>query len=396
MTDLAHAPSSATPADGGEFTLLDVLIVFARNKRLIFGLPVLVGILAYIATSQLSPVYTGRAVILPPQQQQAMSAMLGQLAALTGAGPSKTAGGGDLYIDMLKSNALVDPVVKRYKLQEVYELATPTAARKKLIANTLITVQPSGVIFIEYTNENPKLAADVSNAYVDELRRLNQVIAITTASQSRLFYEKQLQKAKNELTTAELAMKELQEKTGMIQLETQGQAAINAAATLRAQIAGKEVELTAMRTFATEQNPAYIQKQQELAGLRAQLAKVDKDSGTLFVAGSKVPELGLEYARRLRDVKYYQAVFEILAKQYETARVEEARDTSIIQVLDPALPPEVPSGPKRMLIALISMVLTGFLTVLWVGLRAAEENARRDPMQAERIDILKGYLKFRK
>lgn len=396
MTDLAHAPSSATPADGGEFNLLDVLIVFARNKRLIFGLPVLVGILAYIATSQLSPVYTGRAVILPPQQQQATSAMLGQLAALTGAGPSKTAGGGDLYIDMLKSNALVDPVVKRYKLQEVYELATPTAARKKLIANTLITVQPSGVIFIEFTNENPKLAADVSNAYVDELRRLNQVIAITTASQSRLFYEKQLQKAKNDLTTAELAMKELQEKTGMIQLETQGQAAINAAATLRAQIAGKEVELTAMRTFATEQNPAYIQKQQELAGLRAQLAKVDKDSGTLFVAGSKVPELGLEYARRLRDVKYYQAVFEILAKQYETARVEEARDTSIIQVLDPALPPEVPSGPKRMLIALISMVLTGFLTVLWVGLRAAEENARRDPMQAERIDILKGYLKFRK
>lgn len=395
MTVPEQMHQSQIPAADDEFDILDLLIAFAKHKRVLFGLPILVAILAYAATNLLSVEYTGKAVIFPPQQQQSSaSAMLGQLASLAGGGSgAKTSG--DIYLDMLKSNAIADRIVSRFNLQTLYETATLTAARRTLLSRAVFTAQPSGILIIEYEDEDPKLVADIANAFVDELSRLNQVLAVSNASQSRLFYEKQLKKAKDDLVAAEMAMKQMQEKTGMIQLESQGQAAITAAASIRAQIAGKEVEMAAMRSFATERNPEYQRKQQELAGLRAQLSKVDIDSGTLFVPGSKVPELGLEYARRLRDVKYFQGIFEILAKQFEAAKMDEARDTSIIQILDKALPPEAPSGPKRLLIALISAVVTGFFALLWVALREAEVHARRNPVQAARIDTLRSYLKFR-
>ncbi|MGB8856906.1 MAG: GNVR domain-containing protein, partial [Burkholderiales bacterium] len=187
------------------------------------------------------------------------------------------------------------------------------------------------------------------------LGRLTRTLAVSEASQRRLFFEKQLLQAREELTKAEFDLQKTQEKTGVIQLEGQARAIIEGVAQLRAQIAAKEVQLGSMRTFATAQNPEYQRAQQELAGLRAQLKGREQESGDkgdVLVATGKVPQIGLENLRKIREVKYHEAIMEIMARQFELAKVDEAKDSAMIQVVDQAIEPDRKSKPARALIIL--------------------------------------------
>jgi uncharacterized protein involved in exopolysaccharide biosynthesis len=374
-----------------EISLLDLAITLAKHKKLILGAPLLAAVVAVVFTLFSPNIYTADTQIMPPQQQSSASAMLSQLGALSGmAGAAGIKNPNDTYIAMLKSRTLQDSMIRRFKLQNVYTTKTPGDTRKKLSGVTTVTSGKDGLITVQVDDKNPQRAAMLANGYVEALQQMTQVFAVTEASKRRLFFEKQLLLAKQSLSDAEIGLKQLQEKTGVIQLDAQAKVIIETAAALKGQIAMKEVELGAMRTFVTGNNPDYIRMQQVLAGLRGQLAKVE--TGT--VTTSKVPETGLEYIRKVRDLKYAETIYELLAKQFEMAKIDEAKESSVIQVLDKAVVPEQKSKPKRSMTVLLAAVATGFLAILWAFISEAIRNAKKESETKAQLNLLKQNLRW--
>ena len=225
-------------------------------------------------------------------------------------------------------------------------------------------------------------------------------LAITEASQRRLFFERELEQAKDKLADAEEALKRTEQSTGMIQLDSQARALIESAAALRAQITAREVQIQGMQTYATGENAQLVQAQQELDSMRAQLAKLvgsdDSTDGEIIVPKGRVPEAGMEYIRRLRDVKYNETIFEILARQFEAAKLDEAKEGAIIQVVDPAIPPDKRSFPKRGLIVIGATLLGFFFGIVFVLAQAAFERMKDDPDTFGKIALLKRALSMNK
>jgi len=402
MTESESAGAFQSPEADDEISLLDLAIVVAKHKRLILGVPFAVGIIAAIISLLMTPIYTGTAKLLPPQQSQSSAtALLSQLGALSGLAGAAVGikNPNDLYVAMLKSRTVADSLIQRFKLQALYEAEYMVDARKALDKASEITSGKDGVITIEVEDEDPKRAAGLANAYVEELEKLTQTLGVSEASQRRLFFENQLKTTKSGLADAEIALQKTQEQTGLINLDEQGKAIIEAVATVRAQIAAREIQLRVMRSFATDRNPDLVRSEQELNGLRAQLAKLERTNavgqGDIFVPTRKVPEAGLEYLRRLRDVKYQETIFELMAKQYELARMDEAKDASLIQILDKAIEPEKRSRPKRFLIVILTVLIAAFLAVLWAFVKEGLESVRRDPERSGRIADLCRYLSWR-
>jgi uncharacterized protein involved in exopolysaccharide biosynthesis len=249
-----------------------------------------------------------------------------------------------------------------------------------------------GLIRISVTDKDSRRAAEMANAYVDEYKKLSATIAVTEASQRRLFFEQQLVQAKENLADAEEALKRTQQKTGLIQLDGQARAVIESVAQLRGQVAAKEVQIRAMHQFAAEQNPDLQLAEQELAGLQSEVARMGAGSGSssgdfLMPKGS-VPQAGLDYVRKLRDMKYNETIFELLAKQFEIAKIDEARQGSVVQLVDKAIPPDKKSSPKRLLIVACFTVAGFVLAIFWVLFSEALRIARKDPRQREQLNAL--------
>jgi uncharacterized protein involved in exopolysaccharide biosynthesis len=298
----------------------------------------------------------------------------------------------DLYVGMLQSRTITDAIISRFELQEQYDKNNLVETRGKLAELSRITAGQDGIITIEVDDENPKRAADMANAFVDELDKLTQTVTVTSAGRQRAFMEKQLRQAKDQLADAEVALRITQEKTGLISVTEQGKALIESVAHLRALVAAKQVQLASMRTSATETNPDYVRAKQELAGLRLELAKIERsnpsDSAAVIPSAESIPESGLEYVRKLRDVQYYQTLFELLAKQFEIAKSQEAAEGGLIQILDRAVIPDKKSRPHRALIALVTGMLAGVLGVVLAFLLEARSRATRDPVHAQLMEEL--------
>lgn len=356
-----------------EFHLIDLLVILVRRKLLIVGLPMVTGFAALLYSLMLDPVFTSTARIMPPQQQGVgISAMLGQLGGL-----ASVAGGGfgvknpnDLYIGVLESRTVADALITRMKLKEYFESNSIDDARRALASITQIRNDKSGLIVIDVVDTDPKFAANLANAYVEEFMTVMQSMALGEASRRRHFFEQQLKASKEQLENAEVALRQTQERTGMIQLEGQVQGLISSVAQLKGAIAAKEVQLSAMQTFATNKNPELLKTQEEVRGLKAQLDKIENGqtnaAGDRTVSTSKIPEIGIEYLRKLRNLKYHEAMFEVFVKQFESAKLDEAKEFSSIQQLDNAVPAERKSGPKRTLI-----VIAGFFSGLLLGILIA-------------------------
>lgn len=385
--------TSIPPTDvDDEISLLDLAITLAKHKKLILGVPLIAAVVVAVISFLIPNSYTATTQIMPPTQQSGASALLGQLGALSSlAGASAgIKNPNDTYVAMLKSRTVSDNIIKRFKLQVVYDTKYPSDTRKELEKVSSIISGKDGLIAIQVDDKDPKRAAAMANAYVEELQKLTQVLAVTEASQRRLFFEKQLIQSKQALTESEIALKRVQEKTGLIQLDAQAQALIKAGAELKGQIAMKEVELGALRTFATGNNPDYIRTQQMVGGMRAQLARIETGS----VSTTKAPEAGLEYLRKIRDLKYAETVFELLAKQFEMAKIDEAKEGSMIQVLDKAVVPDRKSKPKRSLIILLATISTGFLSILWAFITEAIQNAKKDKESQAQLEALRNNLRW--
>ena len=168
---------------------------------------------------------------------------------------------------------------------------------------------------------------------------------------------------------------------------------------LRAQITAREVQIQGMQTYATGENSELIQAQQELAGLRAQLAKLggseDSAGNEFLIPKGLVPKAGMEYVRKLRDVKYYETIFDILARQFEVAKLDEAKEGALIQVVDPAIVPDRRSFPKRSLIIVGATAAGAIFGVLFVFLQAGLQRLKSNPDENEKLDLLRRALSAR-
>jgi tyrosine-protein kinase Etk/Wzc len=384
-----------------EARVLDLLIVLSRRQRLILYTTLATAAVAAIVAVLVPNRYTATATILPPQQNQSLAAsMIGQLGALgpMAAMAQKDLGlrsPNDLYVGMLHSRTVEDDLIRRFDLLHVYRDRKMSDARHDLEDASTVAIGKEGFVTISVEDKDRSRAPQIANAYVEELRQLTQELAVTEAAQRRLFFERQLELAKNNLADAEQALKETELKTGLIQLDGQTKAIIDSVVRLRALIAAKEVELRGMRLFSTEQNPDVRQAEEQLSGLREELARLEKQGaspGDVEVPTGSVPEAGLQYVRRLRDLKYSETIFEMLAKQYEAARLDEAKTAAVIQVLDPAVAPDRKSSPPRSLIIVSATLLGFFASALYVLLAETFHRVRSNPEVELRLAILQRSL----
>lgn len=377
--------------------LIDIMIVLAKHKKLILGLPLGAALCAVAITLALPNIYRAGTKLLPPQQAQSgASALLAQLGGLTGAVPGMK-NPSDMYIGMLKSRTVADRLIARFDLKKVYDNESLELARLGLAGNTVITAGKDGMITVEVESKDRKLAASLANGYVEELQRLTRVLAVTEASQRRLFFERQLELTKDNLAKSEVALKSAMNRSGVISVDVESRAVLETAARLRAQVSAKEIQLGAMRAFVTASHPGYRQANEELASLRAELSRLENGSaaGIDAAEAAQGKVSGVENIQLLRDVKYYQMLYEMLAKQYELARLDEAKEPTLIQVLDPAVEPEHKFKPKRAIIVVVTGVLFGFIALFCAFAMEARRKAMLSPLSSARWAELKTYLKFR-
>jgi tyrosine-protein kinase Etk/Wzc len=389
------APGALPPQDGTN--VLDLLVVLAKNKKLILGVPFLVAVLVSGLMLRAANVYTAQTKILPPLQgQSSASALLAQfagLATLVGGGGGAIKNPNDIYVAILKSRTVEDNLVTRFDLMRLYDQKYPSRARRLLEQDTKITAGKEGIITIEFDDKDPKRAAAIANAYVEELLKLTQVLAVTEAAQRRLFFERQFNQAKENLAQAEAAARKGLQQGGLVKVDDQGRTMVEVTARLRAQITVKEVEISAMRTFAADQNPALNLAQQQLEAMKRELAKIEGTDGPRTEKAGAASQQGMDNLRLLRDVKYNEVVFEMLARQYEVAKLDEAKESSVIQVLDKAIEPDFKSKPNRAVTVVLSAVVSGFLVILWILVREGMASVQSDPQQRARIQELKRHLR---
>jgi tyrosine-protein kinase Etk/Wzc len=380
VTELNPLPEQADD----EISLLDLLQTIVDNLRLLVLGPLAVGVLTLGITFLIPPTYTAKTQFLPPQQQQ--SAAAGLLQSLGGLGGLAGAAAGlknpaDQFIAYMKSNAVQDGLIERFKLQDRYDQKYKTDARKELTQNTRIAGGKDGLISVEFDDKDPQFAADVANAYVEELRSVLSRLAVTEAQQRRLFFEKQLVQAKDKLTAAEQTLRA----TGISDsvLKSNPASAVAGIAALKAQVTAQEVKVGAMRGYLAETAPDFKQAMTELANLRAQMVKQDKDDTSNAPAGQG------DYVSKYREFKYHETLFELFAKQYELARVDEAREGAVIQVLDAAQPPEKKAKPQKALTAIMATLAFGVALLLFIFMRQAMRKASVSNESAQKLATLK-------
>ncbi|WP_281874043.1 GumC family protein [Geobacter hydrogenophilus] len=351
-----------------EINLLELLQVLVRRKRLIVVMCAVAALLSVAYSLTLPNIYTATARVLPPQKDGGggLSALVGQAGALAGlAGVGGLGGGADLYVGILKSRSVADAVIKKLDLQK--ELKTNSSDESRMALQSLVKIQAGkdGIITVAADSRNPQLAARLANTFVDELGKKSVELNLTKAGTERIFLEKRLDVVKADLKKAEESLRGFQEKNRAFKVDDQATATIEGAAKLKAEIVSKEVQLASLRSYQTNENPEVKAVEAALAKLRGQLGVLTGGgrSSDLMLSAGTMPSLGLEYVRLMREVKTQEAIFEQLTKQYEVAKLGEAKDSSSIQVLDEAVAPQNKSKPKRSLIVILSTVTAFFLGI---------------------------------
>lgn len=363
--------SSATretnaPGDGANgVSILDLVIVLAKYKKSILTLPLVVAILASGIALSLPDTFTATTKVLPPQKGMSAAAMMAQLGGLADAAGSAAGlkNPADLYVGMFRSRSVADNLIQRFGLNKVYEKEFQSQARKELEKRTAISTGKDSIIMLEVDDQDPQRAADIANAYVEELFKLSKTLAVTEAAQRRLFFEKQFEQAGENLVAAETAAREGMNQSGLIKVDEQGRSLVETTARLRSAATVKEVQIAAMRSYAAERNPQLLAAQQELGAIRTELSKIEGLGNEQLSESSKSPQ-GMKTLGLLRTLKYHEAVYELMAKQFEAAKIDESKDPSFIQVVDRAIVPDRKSRPKRALIVIVAALAAGVLAVV--------------------------------
>lgn len=363
-----------------EISLLDLAITIKENIKLLVLAPIAAGVVALGGSFLIAPTFTASTSFLQPQQQQgAAAAMLQGLGALGGLAGAATGlkNPADQYVAFMKSRSVQDALVKRFDLQKRYGAELHEDALRALEGTARVSAGKDGLIKVEVDDTEPAFAAQLANAHVEELRKLLDRLAVTEAQQRRAFYEKQLEQTKAKLAVAQSALQRSGINEGALRAEPK--MAAEAYAGLKAAVTAAQVKLQSMRTYLTEQSPEFKLAQSELGALQGQLSK----AGSTNNAAADD-----DYIVKYRDFKYQETLFEMFAKQFELAKLDEARDGALIQVVDVAQTPERKSKPKKAMIAVLTTLATGFALLLFVFIRQAWRNGLKDEATAQKLKQL--------
>ncbi len=373
----AFAADEANAAQPG-VSILDLITWVGQGKRLV-GIVTLCGLALSLALALLLPsIYTARTSLLPPGGQQQSSsasalAALGSLGGLAGGLGGKSPD--ELYVALLKSDSVLRGLDARFDLKLKYQVKTFEALRLKVPKFVRVSSdRKSGVISLEVDDKDPQFAADLANAHVLEVTRVLGRLSVSEAQQRRVFFEGQLKETKEKLVKAENDLRSMQEKTGVVVLERQADALVTGAAQMRAMIATREVQLKVMRTSGTERNPDVMRLASEIAALRSELARMESTQSSnpgsaVDMPVNKIPEAAVEYIRARRELKLQETILEAMIRQFEAAKLDEAKEGPLLQQVDKALPPDYKSKPSRASIVLTGTLLGLFGSVAWVILR---------------------------
>lgn len=362
-----------------EINLLDLLQVVAEHLRLLILAPLAVGLIALAASFAIEPSFTATTRFLPPQQQQSTAvSMLQSLGALGGLAGAATGlkNPNDQFVSLLKSRAVGDALVGRFKLMDRYEKKFHQDALKELEGKSVISSGKDNIIKIDFEDDDPQVAADIANAYVQELEKLLGRLAVTEAQQRRVFFEQQLASTKEALIKAEQSL--AASGVSASALNVTPQTALEGPARLRAQVTAQEVRVASMRSYLTESAPEFRQALAELGALRAQLTKAEREQPNTGGAADA-------YIAKFREFKYQETLFELFAKQFEIARIDESREGAVIQVIDTAIPAEKKSKPKKGLIAITATLITGLVLLFFVFIRHSFRIASQNPESAVKL-----------
>lgn len=351
-----------------EINLLELLQVLVKRKMLIIKICSFAIVASVIYSLTLPNIYTATARVLPPQKESSggLSALLGQAGGLAGLAAGGLGGGSDLFVGILKSRSVADAVIQRLELTKVYNAKTLDAARRNLDAAVRVQAGKDGIITITTSDEDPKLSALLANTFVEEFGKTMVRLNLSKAGTERAFLEKRLDLVKKDLQITENGLKLFAQRNKIVQVDSQAKATIEGIARLKAELASKEVQLAVLRSRQTDQSSDVKTAQTGIARLKSELATLagDGGGGQGIPAIGNVPVIGLEYSRKLRELKIQEAIFEQLTKQYEMAKITEAKDSSSFQILDDAVVPINKSKPKRSLIVVLSSVLAFFVSII--------------------------------
>lgn len=356
-----------------EINLLELLQTLVKRRKMIIKVTLFAAIFSVIYALLQTNIYTATSKLLPPQKEGgggAAAALLGQLGGLAGGLAGGLGGSADLYLGILKSRSVTDAVIAKLDLATELEIDDPDRLRGTV--QNMINAsagKTDGMITISADHEDPEKAALLVNTFVEELQRKSTELNLNKAGTERNFLDKRLQVARQDLKSAEDDLKAFQEKYKTIKADAQAEASIEGIARLKAELVSQEVKLAALRNIMTDEAQEVKTQLVTISRLRSQIntmsgAGTGMDSEVIPNVGS-APGIGVEYIRKLREFKLQEALFEQLSKQYELAKLNEARDSSALQVLDEAVVPTQKSKPRRSLICTVITMVAFMIAIFW-------------------------------
>lgn len=383
----------------GEISLFDCWRTLVKRKKLI-GLLVGGAFVGSIVVSLLLPkIYASTASLLPPQQESSLTAGLGALQ--LGAGALGGLGGfvglkspADLWVGILKSQTVEDAIISRFDLMKIYKAKTIEDARDALNKRIWIRKSKEDIIFVTIEDRDPQRATRMANAFVEELDTVNKNVVMTSGGRMRVFVGKRLGETKEELAKVEEEVRIFQDQYRAVKLDDQSKAMIEAIGKVKGQLMARDVELQTLLSYATPTNPqAEILKSQvdELRSTLRDLEDGEKGASasikSVFIPTAKIPDLALQYSRLVREAKVQETLYGLLTQQYEIARVQEAKDSPTVQILDIAKVPQKEARPRRVQIALLSTFTALFFSVLLAFFMDSFEKGSNPPVGIK-IDLI--------
>jgi uncharacterized protein involved in exopolysaccharide biosynthesis len=353
-----------------EITLVHFFSLLVKWRRRIIRNFIILAAVSLIIALLLPKWYTSSATLLPPETESSSSMGLFSLMAdlpvnlksiIGGTGTSPS----ELYLGILRSRNLREAVIKKLDLMSLWEVQLMEDALRTLDGLTDVDQTEEGLIVISATARTGELAQKMTQAYVEELDRVNRNLRFSTARQTREFIEKRLKETETDLHRTAENLRDFQKKYGVISLEEQTRASLKAAAEIRAQVAVKEVEYEMLRQQFDESHERIKLLKANISALEQQLQRVesgDNSSNDVLLAFSNLPDLGMQYVFLLKDAEVQKAIYKLLAQQYEEARIRETRDTPTVQLLDAPALPERKSKPKRLYFVLAGVILSFFIS----------------------------------
>lgn len=373
MMEETGSPKTETPSS----TIIEFLSIVTKYRKFISRFVLSATLITIIVAFLMPKWYKSTASVFPAEKADlfglegisSLAKNLSPAKALLGSNPEA-----DRYMAILKSATVLSAVIQKFDLVKVYDITSYPGEKtvKELLNNTEFTVEQEGNLTVTVYDKDPQRAADMANYFVKMLNKTNTELQVQNARGNKEFIEQRYKKNLLDLAAAEDSLKFFQKKYGIIAMPEQTEASIKAAAEITAQLALKEVQMGVLRRTQSSDNPTVTAAQIEIEEFRNKLsqmngsgANVSKDL-KVFVPFSKIPDLGIEYVRRFRDVEIQYKILQFITPLYEQAKVEERRQTPSVIVLDRAGPAERKAKPKVSLYALLALVISILLSLVGI------------------------------